>query len=64
MDWTAARMNLLYDVLRTAQDLINHKNPNLPHEWQRHGEAWLALEAAVKRVVDHSELVRETDTGC
>lgn len=61
--WQEQRMQMLYEVLRTAQDLILYKNPDLPHEWKRHGEAWLALEAAVKRVVDHSKATRDTDTN-
>jgi len=52
--WQEQRMSLLYDVQRAAQDLINLKNPSQLHEWRQHGEAWLMLEDAVKRVADHS----------
>ena len=64
MDWNETRMILLYDVLRAAQDLINHKYPNLPQEWRRHEEAWTSLEASVKRVVQHSSDTRNADVGC
>lgn len=64
MTWNETRMTLLYDVLRAAQDLINHKNPDQPHEWRLHDRAWIDLEAAVKRVVSHSETTRNTDVGC
>jgi len=63
-NWSETRMTLLYDVLRAAQDLINYKCPNLPQEWRRHEEAWTSLEAAVKRVVNHSESLRDQNTGC
>ena len=61
-DWTETRMNLLYDVLGAAQDLINNKYPDLPQDWARHNEAWHNLEAAVKRVVNHSEQTRNQTT--
>lgn len=64
MDWHETRMTLLYDVVRAAQDLINYKHPEQPHEWRQHERAWIDLEAAVKRVVEHSENTRDTDTGC
>lgn len=62
MTWNQERMTRLYDVVRAAQDLINFKHPDLPHEWRQHERAWIDLEAAVKRVVEHSENTRDTNT--